>query len=129
MSQQKHTPTDSELSILNVLWNQGPSTVHEVRDKLPENQSDGYTTVLKLLQIMHKKELVTREKDGRAHRYEAAIKKSDVQQDLLDRLLNRAFDGSMQQLIQQAISSRKLNKSDLDEINQLMDQINRENNS
>lgn len=118
MEAEKFTPTDSELAILNVLWEQGPSTVHEVRDALGQEQ--GYTTILKLLQIMHDKQLVSREKEGRAHRYEAAIEKENVQQNLLDRLLDKAFDGSMRQLLQQAISSKKLDESDWDELNQLM---------
>ena len=121
MEAETFTPTDSELAILNVLWGQGPSTVHEVRDALGQEQ--GYTTILKLLQIMHDKQLVSREKEGRAHRYEAAIKKDNVQQNLLDRLLDKAFDGSMSQLLQQAISSKKLDESDWDELNQLMDKL------
>ncbi len=121
MAAEKFTPTDSELAILNVLWKHGPSTVHEVRDALGQEQ--GYTTVLKLMQIMHDKQLVSREKEGRAHRYEAAIEKENVQQNLLDRLMDTAFDGSMSQLLQQAISSKELDKSDWEELNQLMDKL------
>lgn len=126
MAESKKTPTDSELKILNVLWDQGPSTVHEVRDHLSQEQSTGYTTVLKLLQIMHDKELVSREKEGRAHRYQAIIKKEDVQQHLLDRLMDSAFDGSMRQLIQQAISSDELDQDDWDELSTLMEQLKKQ---
>lgn len=127
MATEQFTPTDSELAILNVLWKQGPSTVHEVRDALANEQ--GYTTVLKLLQIMHDKELVSREKEGRAHRYQAAIEKENVQQNLLDRLMDKAFDGSMSQLLQQAISSKELDESDWDELSQLMEKLKNQDRS
>lgn len=124
MAESKKTPTESELKILNVLWNQGPSTVHEVREHL--SQETGYTTVLKLLQIMHDKKLVSREKEGRAHRYQANIKKENVQQHLLDRLMDNVFDGSMRQLIQQAISSDELDQNDWDELSNLMEKLKKQ---
>jgi predicted transcriptional regulator len=114
-------PTETELSILKILWDQGPSTVHEVLDALP--QDSGYTTVLKFLQIMHEKGIVDREKDGRAHRYWSLLDKEETQQKMLGEFTNRLFDGSMQQLMQRAVSSDKLNRDDLDELQKLLQEL------
>lgn len=118
---KKPVPTESELLILQVLWSAGPSTVHEVREHLSQNS--GYTTVLKLLQIMYEKELVDREKEGRAHRYRPLVKKDDIQEKMLGQFTKRLFGGSMQQLIQSAISSKKLDHDELDEIEDLLQKL------
>lgn len=117
----KQVPTDSELAILNVLWNRGPSTVQEVQTAL--SYEAGYTTVLKLMQIMHKKGLVSRKKEGRAHRYWPDIEQEETQREMLSRFSDRLFGGSMQQLIQRAITSGKLEKKDMDEIEKLLKEL------
>ncbi len=113
------SPTESELAILNVLWNEGPSTVHEVRDIL--DRDAGYTTILKLMQIMFEKGLVDREKDGRAHRYHPLVEREKIQRSLLNEFTNRLFGGSMGQLIQRAITSEDLDRDEINEIRHLLE--------
>lgn len=114
-------PTETELSILKILWDEGPSTVHEVQEALPRDS--GYTTVLKFLQIMHDKGIVDREKDGRAHRYWSLLDKEETQQKMLGDFTNRLFDGSVQQLMQRAVSSDKLDRDDLNELEKLLQEL------
>lgn len=117
----KPSPTESELAILNVLWNEGPSTVHEVRHTL--DRDAGYTTVLKLMQIMFEKGLVDRQKEGRAHRYHPLVERENMQRSLLDEFTNRLFGGSMGQLIQRAITSEDLDREEIDEIKHLLEKM------
>lgn len=114
-------PTKAELSILKVLWDRGPSTVHEVQEAL--SSDSGYTTVLKFLQIMHDKGIVDREKDGRAHRYWSLLDKEATQQKMLGKFTEQLFDGSIQQLMQRAVSSEKVNRDDLDELEHLLQEL------
>ncbi len=114
-------PTKTELLILKVLWDRGPSTVHEVQEEL--KQDSGYTTVLKFLQIMYEKGLVEREKDGRAHRYWSLLEKEDTQQRMLGEFTDRLFDGSIPQLMHRAVSSNKLDRDDLDELDRLLQEL------
>ncbi len=114
-------PTEAELSILKILWDQGSSTVREVQEALPDDT--GYTTVLKFLQIMHDKGIVDREKEGRAHRYWSLLEKESTQQKMLGKLADRLFDGSITKLMQQAVSSKNLDKEDLDELEKLLHQL------
>ncbi len=115
-------PTDAELSILNVLWRRGPSTVRDVHEELSANGT-GYTTILKLLQIMTEKGLVVRDESERAHVYESAYSEQRTQRQLLTDLVDRAFDGSAAKLVVQALSGRKANAAELDEIRRLLDQM------
>ena len=114
-------PTEAELSILKVLWDRGPSTVREVREEL--SGDSGYTTVLKFLQIMHEKGLVDREKDGRAHRYWSLLEKEATQQKMLGKLTDQVFDGSIQQLMQRAVSSENVNRNDLEQLEGLLKEL------
>jgi len=114
-------PTDAELSILRVLWTRGPSTVRQVLDELAGERGTGYTTVLKLLQIMADKGLVARDETDRTHIYEARYSEADTQRQLVDDLLDRAFGGSAQQLVMSALSSRKTSRRDLAEIRRLIE--------
>lgn len=116
-------PTDAELSILRVLWRQGPSTVRDVYEQLSRERPMVYTTVLKLLQIMTEKGLVHREEHGRAHIYRTAQSEENAQRRLVDDLLDRAFGGSAQQLILQALTNRKASKEELAEIRRLLDKL------
>jgi predicted transcriptional regulator len=118
-------PTDSELAILRVLWERGPSTVREVMDQLARIQKTGYTTVLKLLQIMTEKGLVTRKEVGRVHVYEAARSRAHTQRQLVGRLLDRAFGGSAQQLVLQALSAKPASRLEIAEIRKLLDELER----
>jgi predicted transcriptional regulator len=114
-------PTGAELQILRVLWRLGPATVREVHDALGPRRRTGYTTVLKLLQIMHQKGLVTRNEAERSHIYRARIGESVTQRRLLRDLAGRAFGGSAASLVMQALSTEKASPEDLAEIRRLLD--------
>lgn len=98
-------PTDAELEILNALWLQGPSTVRQVHAVIGKRDRIGYTTALKLLQIMHAKGLVTRDDSNRAHIYSPALSQEETQRQLLGKLRQHAFGGSTLQLVLQALGS------------------------
>lgn len=112
-------PTDGELAILRVLWNRGPSTVRQVHETLAG--TTGYTTILKLLQIMAEKGLVTRNEESRTHIYAAAQREEITQRRLLRDLLDRAFAGSTRDLVLQALSAKRASPADLAEIRRLLD--------
>ncbi len=116
-------PTDSETEILAVLWEQGPSTVRQVHDVVGERRGVGYTTVLKLLQIMTDKGLVERESAGRSHVYRAAAPREQTQTELVDDLVDRAFGGSASALVMRALGSRPASKAELAEIRKLLDAL------
>jgi BlaI family penicillinase repressor len=118
-------PTDSELEILCVLWQRGASTVREVHDALVKNKPMGYTTVLKLMQIMTDKGLVRRDEHQRAHVYRARVPQQETQQQMVRDLLRRAFDDSAAQLVMQALASKKTSPQELAEIRQLLDAFER----
>lgn len=120
---ERTRPTASELSILRVLWNRGPSTVREVQDDLPHSEQRGYTTVLKLLQIMHDKGLVARRLDGKAHVYRARLREVQAQKRLTADLVDGVFGGSAARLVAQALSSRKPSREDLEEVRRLLDEL------
>jgi BlaI family transcriptional regulator, penicillinase repressor len=111
-------PTDAELAILRVLWSRGPSTVRQVASAM--DREAGYTTVLKLLQIMIEKGLVTRDESARTHVYEAAYSEDQTQRQLVMDLVERAFDGSSAKLVLQALASKKATPEELDEIRKLL---------
>jgi BlaI family transcriptional regulator, penicillinase repressor len=118
MSMRK--PTDAELAILRVLWAQGPSTVRQVAEAL--GKDTGYTTVLKLLQIMTEKRLVRRDERLRTHVYQAAYTEDQTQQQLVTDLVERAFGGSAAKLVLQALATRAATPQELAEIRKLLDQ-------
>jgi predicted transcriptional regulator len=115
----RRRPTDAELGLLKVLWDRGPSTVREVAEAL--GRESGYTTVLKLLQIMTDKGLVRRDEAQRTHVYEAAYTQDQTQRQLVSDLLKRAFDGSSAKLILQALAASKASPEELAEIRKLLD--------
>lgn len=125
MKKQTPKPTDSELEILQVLWQNGASTVKTVNDKLNEKRSIGYTTTLKLLQIMYEKGLVERDENERSHVYSSAIKQNEIQKVLLDKLLETAFSGSAANLIMQALGNSKTSKDELKKIREYINKIER----
>src|SRR2546421_1393748 len=116
-------PTDAELAILSVLWERGPSSVRDVHDSLSSEQTTGYTTVLKLLQIMTEKGLVVRDEAQRAHIYESRYSEQKTQRQLLSDLVDRAFGGSAAKLVMQALSGRKANPDELNLIRSLLDRL------
>lgn len=118
-------PTGAELAILNVLWARGPSTVKEVHASLPKPKT-GYTTVLKLLQIMLEKGLVRRDSSSRAHIYESAYQAEAVQDQLVANLLSDAFQGSAKNLILRALSVNPSSAAELAEIRKLIDKLENE---
>ena len=119
-------PTDAELEILRVLWDQGPATVRQVMETLNRTKNTGYTTVLKLMQIMTEKGLVARDERQRTHIYEAAFSRGRTQRQLVGDLMARAFDNSAQSLVMQALSSREVSKQELVEIRKLLDRMEKE---
>ncbi|MFH1741983.1 MAG: BlaI/MecI/CopY family transcriptional regulator [bacterium] len=116
-------PTEAELSILRVLWKDGPCTVRKVQDVLNASRETGYTTVLKFLQIMTEKGLVLRDESSRSHIYRARLTEEQTQKQLLRDLLNRAFGGSAQQLVMQALSVKKVSAEELEEIERMLDDL------
>jgi predicted transcriptional regulator len=116
-------PTDAELAILNVLWAQGACTVRDVHERLSQERDMGYTTVLKLMQIMFEKGLVTRDDSQRSHVYKARQKEQTTQRMLVTDLLAKAFGGSTEKLVMQALSAKKASREELAEIRRLLNEL------
>jgi predicted transcriptional regulator len=115
-------PTPGELEILNVLWERGPSTVRDVHTDLERTRGTGYTTVLKLMQIMADKGLVRREESGRAHVYRAAFKQADAQRRAVNEMIETMFGGSAARLALRALSTKRASKEELAELRQMLDE-------
>ncbi|GLX78163.1 transcriptional regulator [Thalassotalea insulae] len=115
-------PTEAELTLLNVLWKLGPATVRQVHDAVSETQKTGYTTVLKILQIMHEKALVTRDESNRAHVYAAANSQTHTQSSLLKDLVSKAFGGSTSNLVMRALNESP-SKQEIADIRQLLNEL------
>lgn len=118
-------PTEAELAILRVLWDRGPSTVRDVTEALQDARGTGYTTALKLLQIMTDKGLVQRDESSRAHAYEAVASAETTQRQLVSDLLERAFGGSARQLVLQALSTKRASRDELAEIRCMLDELDK----
>ena len=115
-------PTASELEILRVLWERGPSTVRDVHEALREKKDLGYTTVLKLLQIMTAKGTVRRNEEQRAHVYEACQPATETKRQLVGDVLQRVFEGSASELMIHALEGRRTSKEELGELRRLLDE-------
>ena len=113
-------PTDAELAILRVLWQRGPSTVKEVQKVLEATRRTGYTTVLKFMQIMVEKGLVSRDESPFAHVYQARIPQERAERTLVADLLERAFDGSTSRLVLRALAAKKATPEELAEIRRIL---------
>jgi predicted transcriptional regulator len=122
-NEPSHKPTEAELEILQILWQNGPCTVRFVNEMLSRHKEVGYTTTLKLMQIMNEKGLVSRDEDNRTHIYQARVSEQETQQHLLDRFLDTTFRGSAMKLVMQALGNHQTSKEELDQIRQLLDQI------
>jgi len=120
-------PTVAELEILQVLWARGPSTVREVHDGLNQGKPTGYTTVLKLMQIMADKDLVRRDEKQRAHIYSARVPREQTQTQMVRDLVDKVFGGSASRLVMHALSSRKSSPAELAEIRRTIDEMEETN--
>ena len=118
-------PTESELEILQVLWSHGTDTVRDVHEKLSKTKDVGYTTTLKLMQIMHEKGIVKRDDSMKTHIYQSAINKEKTQKHLLNKMIDNLFGGSPTQLVIQALgdNQHKANREELDKIQALLDSL------
>lgn len=126
MSTDPIRPSDGELAILRVLWDRGPCTVRDVHADLSKGRDMGYTTVLKLMQIMVDKGLVTRDESARSHVYQAAQGEVSTQACLLRELMDKAFEGSAKSLVLRALSESPTGTAELDEIQAYLDRIRKE---
>ena len=122
-SQPALHPTDAELAILQVLWSNGPSTVRQVYEALSPQRATGYTTTLKLMQIMADKRLVLRNESQRSHIYRAQLSQDRAQRQLVRTLLDQAFEGSAKGLILQALATQRASAEELSEIRDLLDSL------
>ena len=118
-------PTDAELEILRVLWERGPSTVREIHDVVAQTKAIGYTTVLKQMQVMHQKGLLTRSERFRSHVYEPAQTQVQTQRQIASAVLRQVFDGSARELLQSALAGRKVDERELDEIRGVLEEYER----
>ncbi len=120
-------PTATELAILQVLWKFGPLTVRDVHKHLSDSESLGYTSVLKMLQVMHKKGLVKRNEQPRSHIYRSARPAEQTQRGLVQNLVDSAFAGSASDLVVRALSSKKLSREEVAKIREFIEEKAREN--
>lgn len=116
-------PTEKELEILQILWNMGPVAVKEVHEAMGGEAANGYTTILKMLQIMNEKGLVTRQKSGKLHLYKAVPSQEKTRQQMLDKMINTVFQGSASQLVMSALGNKKSTKAELLEIKKYLDKL------
>ena len=125
----KVKPTDSELQILNFLWDKGPSSVRDIHSALSEKRELYYTTALKTMQLMAEKGMLTRDTTQRSHIYHVNINKKDVEKNLIDKLANTIFKGSASQLIMSALGHSKPSKDELEEIKALIKKLDQNEDS
>jgi predicted transcriptional regulator len=116
-------PTDKELEILHVLWEKGPSSVKDVHGALGGEKVNGYTTILKLMQIMHEKGTVTRQKSGKLHLYSAVHSEETTRKQILDKFIAKVFKGSAAQLVISALGNQKSSKEELDAIRKYLENL------
>lgn len=116
-------PTEAELEILQVLWQNGPSTVRFVNDRLNEKKEVGYTTTLKIMQIMFEKNLLERDESKRSHLYNPKIKEKETQRLMLDKFLQTAFGGSAMKLVMQTLGNHSASKEEISQIREFLDDL------
>ncbi|HEX6332941.1 MAG TPA: BlaI/MecI/CopY family transcriptional regulator [Flavisolibacter sp.] len=121
-------PTESELEILNILWHKDVATVREVHEELAKSKDVGYTTTLKLMQIMHEKGLVKRDESMRTHVYQPAVNREKTQKHLLNKMIDSLFGGSSTQLVLQALGNgdQKVSAEELAQIQILLDNLKKQ---
>lgn len=120
---KKSGPTDRELAILSILWQRGPSTVREIHETLQEGSETGYTTTLKLMQIMAEKGLLSRKGAGRQHIYTPAVSQEKTQKQVVGEMLEKVFAGSAEKLVMRALSARKVSPEELKRIREMLDKM------
>ena len=116
-------PTESELEILQILWEKGKATVREVHEELSAYKDSGYTTTLKLMQIMHDKGLVERDDSSKTHIYEAVVTRESTQKQMVGKMVSSLFGGSTSQLVMQALGNSAPSRQELEEIQKLLDNL------
>lgn len=116
-------PTESEMEILQVIWELGPSSVREVHNVLSETKDSGYTTTLKLMQIMNEKGLLIRNDEAKSHIYSSAIKKESVQKQVVSKMINGLFKGSPAKLVMHALGNHRASKEEILEIKKYLDEM------
>ena len=123
MARKKNSgPTEKELQILAILWKNGPSTVREINSKINQNETAGYTTTLKLMQIMFEKKILRRDESSKTHVYAPANPENHVQNEIIGSLLSRVFAGSTEKLIMSALSAKKVSRAELEKIKDYINQ-------
>jgi len=122
---EKPEPTQAELEILQILWQHGPQPVRFVNQRLQEKRAVGYTTTLKLLQIMTEKRLVTRQSGGRGHLYRANLAREEVQDHMVGRLIATAFSGSAMNLVMQALGHHQPTAAEIEQLREMLDDMER----
>ena len=127
MSEKKIQPTESELDILQVLWERGSATVREVHEILEDRKDVGYTTTLKLMQIMHEKGLLDRDTSNRKHIYIPKVSKETTQEHFLNKMIDGLYSGSAGRLVLGALGNKKISKNDLEEIKDYLKQFENPN--
>ena len=120
---KKYQPTESELEILQILWFNGPSTVKFINDKQNEDKEVGYTTTLKIMQIMAEKGMLKVNKESKQHIYTPTLDETETQRKLIDGFVKRAFAGSAMKLVMQALGNHKPTKDELEEIKKMIQNI------
>jgi predicted transcriptional regulator len=123
MTKIQTKPTEKELEILQILWNRGPVAVKDVHETMGGEDANGYTTILKLLQIMHEKGLVTRQKSGKLHLYKAVPTQENTRKLMLDKMINTIFEGSAMQLVMSALGNNKSSREELQQIKQYLEKL------
>lgn len=121
-----YKPTDSELEVLQILWQKGPSSVREINELQNKVRPVGYTTTLKIMQIMFEKKLIDRDTSSRSHIYRSMIKELDTKKSLLKEFIDSTFSGSSTKLVLQALGTKRPSKEDLKEIKELIDKLEKE---
>jgi BlaI family penicillinase repressor len=116
-------PTEKELEILVILWEKGPVAVKDVHEALGGEEANGYTTILKLLQIMHEKGLVTRQKSGKLHLYKAVPSQENTRQLMLNKMIDKVFQGSAMQLVMSALGNKQSSKEEILEIKKYLETL------
>ncbi|HTF17087.1 MAG TPA: BlaI/MecI/CopY family transcriptional regulator [Chryseolinea sp.] len=126
MSEKPIRTTEKELEILQIVWERGSVSVKDIQEAMGGDEANGYTTILKFMQIMHDKGLVTREKSGKLHMYRAVPSLENTRQQLLDKMISTVFQGSAAQLVMSALGSNSSSKEELDEIKAYLDKLVRD---
>jgi BlaI family transcriptional regulator, penicillinase repressor len=119
-------PTESELEILRVLWERSEATVRDVHEELSKTKDAGYTTTLKLMQIMHEKGMVKRDESNKTHKYIPLLSREKTQKQFVGKMIDTLFEGSSTQLVMQALGNHKASKEELEEIQKLIDNLKKQ---